>query len=36
MLAPELLFVSSPLILLQQWVQFLTGGDILYQHGHFC
>ena len=31
-----LLFVSSPLILLQQWVQFLTGGDILYQHGHFC
>ena len=36
MFTSELLFVSSPLILLQQWVQFLTGGDILYQHGHFC
>ena len=36
MLTSELLFVSSPLILLQQRVQFLTGGDILYQHGHFC
>ena len=36
MLTSELLFVSSPLILLQQWVQFLTGGNILYQHGHFC
>ena len=35
MLTSELLFVSSPLILLQQWAQFFTGGDILYQHGHF-
>ena len=36
MLAPELLFVSGPLILLHQRAQLLTGGDILYQHGHFC
>ena len=34
-LVPELLFVSSLLILPQQWAQFLTGCDILYQHGHF-
>ena len=34
-LVPELLFVSSLLIFLHQWAQFLTGGDILYQHGHF-
>ena len=36
MLAPELLFVSSPLILLHQRAQLLTGSNILYQHGHFC
>ena len=34
--APELLFVSGPLVFLHQWTQFLTGGDILYQHSHFC
>ena len=36
MLAPELLFVSGPLVFLNQWTQFFTGGNILYQHGHFC
>ena len=35
MLAPELLFVSGPLILLHQRAQLLTGSNILYQHGHF-
>ena len=36
MLAPELLFVSGPLILLHQRAQLLTGSNILYQHGQFC
>ena len=35
MFTPELLFVSGPLVLLHQQAQLFTGGDILYQHGHF-